>query len=641
MSIFMKRFSHTIAAVSILAAGITLSGCGMSSLGTKAPDPGSSGIAGVLRGNIHGGQQPVSGSRITIYAATTNGYNVAATSIMAAPGYVTSDAGGNFGLTGTYTCPTNSDGSSALVYIVATGGNPGLGTNNNALRMMAALGSCATLQANAATTFISINEVTTVGSAYALSGFMSSPTQVSSSNTAAGIRGLTAAFANTNLLVNTSNGGALSTTPSGSATVPFAKINALANALATCINSNGSTSAGTSCGTLFAATTVGGVVPADTLQAVINVTHAPGQNVATIYNMQSPSSPFAPTPSTTPNDWTMPLIFTGGGISAPQAVAIDSLGGAWVVSKTNSMNRIQNGTFLYGSAGTTDASFDAPSSVAIDSSSQVWIANCGDSCSASGKAASVSKFNFFTGFSKYSGNGLNAAYSLAIDGSDNVWAGNTFGNTLTELANNGTAKSGTTGYAAAGLSYPVALALDAAGNAWVANPPANSVSLVNAAGVAQFGAAGFSSGLNYPYAVAIDASGKAWIANHGVSSVAVLGSTPAAAPATYTGAGLNLPNALALDGAGEAWLTNSNNSISVLSATGTAVSGTTGYTASLNHGNGVAIDGSGNVWVTSCGSTCTGGAADPGSVVELVGAAAPVVTPLAVAIKSNMLATRP
>jgi hypothetical protein len=46
----------------------------------------------------------------------------------------------------------------------------------------------------------------------------------------------------------------------------------------------------------------------------------------------------------------------------------------------------------------------------------------------------------------------------------------------------------------------------------------------------------------------------------------------------------------------------------------------------------LAIDGSGNVWV----SNNTGN-----SVTEIVGAAAPVVTPLALAVKNNTLGKRP
>jgi hypothetical protein len=638
--------SLSLVAVTLLAAALT--GCaGMAPSAANAGNPVSSGKS--LQGQVYGGQQPVSGAQIAMYAAVTTGYGVQATSLLASPGYVLTDASGDFGLTGAYDCPTNTDNSSAMVYVVATGGNPGNGMNNGALRMMTALGSCAQLKANAATTYITINEVTTIASVYALSGFMSSPTQVSSSGTTEGILGLTNAFAGTALLANTSNGFANTTNTVLTATAPQAKVNSLANALAACLNSDGSTASGHPCGTLFAATTVGGVVPTDTLQAAINIAHNPSQSVAAIFNVQSSTAPFAPSLAAAPNDWTLGLTYKGGGISAPQAVAIDASGAVVIANKTNSVTYIiGNGFYPFGSTGLQSSGFDAPSSISINTDGSTWVANCGNSCSNSGKAASLSTFTFqlfgTTTPTQYTGSGLSATYTVGNDGAGNVWAGNTFGNSVTELSSAGAAKSGTTGYAAGGFSYPVALALDASGNAWVANPPANSVVKLTGSGVAQSGTAGFTGGgLNYPYAIAIDASGNAWVANHQASSVVVLNASGAAqsGAAGYTGAGLNLPIAIAFDGAGKAWLANSNNSVSALTSTGAAYSGTTGFTAGLNHVNGVAVDNAGNVWLTSCGSACTGGTADAGSVVELIGAAVPVVTPIAQAAKANMLATRP
>ena len=117
------------------------------------------------------GQQPITGSTIQLYAAWTTGYGASATALLSSP--VVTDAAGSFAITGDYTCPS----SSSQLYIVATGGNPGLGpgTNNAAIALMAALGPCNlhggeyTLDPNS---FIWINEVTTVASVYALAAFM-------------------------------------------------------------------------------------------------------------------------------------------------------------------------------------------------------------------------------------------------------------------------------------------------------------------------------------------------------------------------------------------------------------------------------------------------------------------------------------
>lgn len=64
--------------------------------------------------------------------------------------------------------------------------------------MAAALGSCATLLANANTTFITMDEVTTVATAYALAPFASSLTSIGASGS--NPIGLVNAFANAALL---------------------------------------------------------------------------------------------------------------------------------------------------------------------------------------------------------------------------------------------------------------------------------------------------------------------------------------------------------------------------------------------------------------------------------------------------------
>src|ERR1700679_2472118 len=112
------------------SACLTLLGCG-------AGAPSSSSLSGgQLRGSVHGGQQPITGAAIQLYAAGTAGYGSSGKPLLTTS--VTTDATGSFSITGDYTCPS----STSQLYIVATGGNPGLarGTNNAATALMAALG---------------------------------------------------------------------------------------------------------------------------------------------------------------------------------------------------------------------------------------------------------------------------------------------------------------------------------------------------------------------------------------------------------------------------------------------------------------------------------------------------------------------
>ena len=153
-----------------LVAG-TLTGC--FNTGDMAGPSAIDGVA--LKGLVRGGQQPVTGAKVYLFAAGTAGYTSLPTSLLAGTGvtvdsngngYVLTDGNGNFSLQGDITCPS----ASSQVYVEAIGGNPGLaaGTNNAALAMMAALGSCGSLNSG---TYIFLNEVTTVGAAYALGQF--------------------------------------------------------------------------------------------------------------------------------------------------------------------------------------------------------------------------------------------------------------------------------------------------------------------------------------------------------------------------------------------------------------------------------------------------------------------------------------
>ena len=159
---------------------------------------------------------------------------------------------------------------------------------------MAALGPCSALTPS---TFINIDEVTTVASVYALAAFMSGPQNLGSDSTnAQSTNTLAGAFANTATLANTSTGTALATS-TGNGIVPLTTINSLANSLAACINSTASNSQ--TCTSLFSSTAVAGGSP-NTLQAALNVAHNPAANAAAIYNLAGATAPFQPTLTTAP-----------------------------------------------------------------------------------------------------------------------------------------------------------------------------------------------------------------------------------------------------------------------------------------------------------------------------------------------------
>ena len=96
---------------------------------------------------------------------------------------------------------------------------------------------------------------------------------------------------------------------------------------------------------------------------------------------------------------------------------------------------------------------------------------------------------------------------------------------------------------------------------------------------------------------------------------------------------------LALDGLGNVWLVNSgSNGVSEFLSSGRPQSSAGGYGSSaLANPYRLAIDRSGSVWVANLGGSST----SAGMITQMVGVAAPVVTPQSLAIQNNALNQRP
>jgi hypothetical protein len=293
----LPRFSASIPTLSVLALSfaslVLATGCGLGGNAGSNTAAASAASTGNITGSIHGGQQPIVGATLSLYAAGKTGTGSTPRSMLTgAP--ILSDSNGYFSITGRYSCQASDQ-----VYLVATGGDAGAGPNS-AIAMMAALGPCATLLANAATTFITVNEVSTVGSVFALAAYMNGAQALGSAADTASTNALAAAFANVQTTVSISSGSALQTS-TGNGIVPQTTIDALANSLAACIDSTGNTSAG--CSGLFQATTVQGTVSADTLQATLNIAKNPTQNPSQIYALAVTNSPFQPTLTSAPSSF--------------------------------------------------------------------------------------------------------------------------------------------------------------------------------------------------------------------------------------------------------------------------------------------------------------------------------------------------
>jgi hypothetical protein len=252
-------------------------------------------------GRVHGGQQPISGASIQFFAAGSSSVGTGAVPILSHP--VQTNATGSFIVPpGQFKCPSNS----SLVYVVSTGGNPGLaaGTNNAAAGLMTAIGPCAGVDSSI---HIDISELTTVASIWSLAPFMSSGASVGADP--AHQATLTTAFSQVSDFIDIASGAVPgSSLPSGWS-FPIAKFNTLGDILATCINAGGG-SAGdqTACGYLFTnAQSTTGAVPSNVLDASLQIARNPTQNVSSLFLLASAAAPWQPALRAAPTDWTLPL----------------------------------------------------------------------------------------------------------------------------------------------------------------------------------------------------------------------------------------------------------------------------------------------------------------------------------------------
>ncbi len=276
-------------------ASAILAGCGISVTGYTPPTQESS-----LTGRVHTGQQPIAGASIQLYAVGKAGDGSASTPLLETPTITTAEGNFNFGA---YTCPTPT----SLIYLTATGGNPGFTTpvNNEQQVSMVALGPC---QALSAMPFISVNEQTTVAAVATLAPFMRSPTLVGSGTV--DLQLLSDGFVLAQQLVSPVTGTTPGVNVPAGLTVPGTKLASLANVVSGCVNSMGGRAGdGSACGSLFSlATPPGGVPPTDTATFLINLANAPTQNVTPIFQSGPAAGPFQPSLATPPPDWSFALL---------------------------------------------------------------------------------------------------------------------------------------------------------------------------------------------------------------------------------------------------------------------------------------------------------------------------------------------
>ncbi|MES2390670.1 MAG: ice-binding family protein, partial [Acidobacteriota bacterium] len=317
-----------------------------------------------IEGNIHGGQQPVVGAQIQLYAAgaptTGGGYGLGSSPLITGILPV-SDLNGNFSITGKFTLPPGAN----HFYIVATGGSGGSGINNN-IALMAVLQGCTAESALSPAAFININEVTTAAAVMALSPFMAAP---AAGNTGAPAIGAPAtaysslqnAFATARNLASVSSGGALNHAQNYATSDNNAlTLNSLGNTLAYCVNSD---LVSGNCSTLGTDATPSGAsfVATDTIQAAWYIAQNPSNNVAALFNLATPSAPFVGL-TAAPSTFAVPVTTSASACQSP--VQLGSAGDYAVLagsavtnSSTASDKTVITGGLVGVSPGTSTTGF--------------------------------------------------------------------------------------------------------------------------------------------------------------------------------------------------------------------------------------------------------------------------------------------
>ena len=356
----------------------------------------ASGQTASLSGTVHGGFGAISGAEVTLYAAGT-AYGANATSL----GQTTTDSSGNF------TVLYAPRPKPAVLYLIARGGNAGVGANP-AIGLMGVAG-----MSNALPAAVTINALTTVAAEWALAQFIDANGRTigAPASNATGLANA-ANQAQANLVDITTGGpasfwanqGATGASCTG-ASPPLncdglERLDTFANILAACVASAGT---------------------CDSLAVAHEMATNPFAN-GWLFGLQS-SSPFMPTLSTAPDGWEIALNFPPSyyvGIPRPVGMAIDANGNVWVTNYFgDSVTELTASGAFVGNFDPS-GSVSAPSNPAIDAAGNVWVVNSGNGyncCSVTELTAGGGLVGNFDP----SGALTAGAYGIAIDVAGDAW----------------------------------------------------------------------------------------------------------------------------------------------------------------------------------------------------------------------------
>jgi hypothetical protein len=410
------------------------------------------------------------------------------------------------------------------------------------------------------------------------------------------------------------NNSAVGSYVTASATGAVVKITANNNGTAYALSYSGtslldvypSTDTSTACGKLFNYTpplAPSTTLPTNTLQAAINLAKNPYSNASNVANIQAlptaVTSVYSPNLTSAPPDWSLSIVYTGGGLANPYNLALDANDNVYTNNtNTNVLVALSNsGNFIYGTSGvaavnSAGSAITTMRGLAADSNGYIYVP---DDVAGNTSTSLAGTYQFTASTGAYNANLTHANGSpststdpitnpleVAVTRRNDVW----------------------TSYGALGAGN-----IDwwqCAGTTTCSYAPASTTGNVN---TYSDGAFTEITTTNINWGIAVDAYQNVWTAVQGSSTtpgteIAILVNNYGASPATYpaydnsTTAGSaapftnkklaetipsycgTAPYTIAFDGSGNGWFTTTTTPPSSASAT------TSGYLCELTPGNG-------------------------------------------------------
>jgi hypothetical protein len=595
----------------------------------------------VLHGMARVAGQPLVGFHVVLFAAQ----RTAATAL--ADG--TTDSTGAFELT--YEPP-----ATGVLYVEATA-SP---SSQLVLRSVVGIAGTASSQARPAASSVTVDELTTVATTFALAQFSGGR---GISGPSPGLQNAAATVFNLVNPVDGNAGAVVTNQDNGANNDTLATLGTLANLVSLCAPHGG----GGCEDFLRSSTPPGGAAPKDTVQAILNLALHPTLAPDRLFDLAQSADAVQPALTAAPAAWTLVLLYTEPDLYASGRIAIDAEGNVW--SSNNWLPGTKNpspyvtvldpvGQPTLGSPIEGGGMKGGAWGAAITPSGDAWLGSFGGDAM-SQYAADGTPMSPDDGWTD---GALSHPQGVAVDQRGNIWIANNYGpesapgqGSVVVYPGGDPGKAIT--ITGGGLNHPFAVQIDGFGRAWVTNAGPGGANLVNTRAdvlIGKFGGSvtvigpdfkptSFSpiedDAFKWPLGVSIDSKDNAWVANYFGSSVTQLDpdGTVAANIALPKG---TLPWSEAVDGSDRVWVAGFGRPAVWLlcgattdacppgASTGAILSPRDGFPSkAFQHFTSIQIDQSGNVWLSNNWSNLVPPVGGVG-IAEIVGAATPVCTPL-------------